>query len=201
MIICGIFGHAQSGKGVAADLIDREFGFVQVAFAEALKEVCSILYSLPLDMFEGANKYKKLESGISIREILQQTGTKVREMDKDIWVKNAFRRGYARFKKSNIEAITNQIPEAQVRGILFSDMRYLNELEAVKQARGYLIKIIRPEVEDGGEEWRKHASETELDSYTKWDYTIENKGTVEEYHNAIRKVMFAIIKEHEVGKA
>ena len=71
---------------------------------------------------------------------------------------------------------------------ILSDTRFPNEIEAIKNKGGLLIKIVREGYENTG----YHASETALDSYTKFDYVIENDSTIEDL---IEKVKNILIKE------
>ena len=71
---------------------------------------------------------------------------------------------------------------------ILSDTRYPNEAEAIKERGGLLIRINRKGYENTGD----HASETALDSYTEFDYVIENDSTIEDL---IEKVKNILIKE------
>ena len=71
---------------------------------------------------------------------------------------------------------------------ILSDTRFPNEAKAIKDRGGLLIKINRKGYENTGD----HASETALDSYTEFDYVIENDSTIEDL---IEKVKNILIKE------
>ncbi len=62
---------------------------------------------------------------------------------------------------------------------LVTDVRFENEAEAIKERGGILLRINR-NVDTG-----THPSETSLDDY-KFDYTISNKGSMEDLVTSVR---------------
>lgn len=67
---------------------------------------------------------------------------------------------------------------------IITDVRFPNEVEAIKSRGGMLIKIERPRLKLSKHE---HSSETALDHYTDWDLVIQNDGTIVELFNKISK--------------
>ena len=67
---------------------------------------------------------------------------------------------------------------------IITDVRFPNEAKAIKDKGGILIRIERPGIESHC--GKQHLSETSLDAYDKFDYVIENDGTVQDL---IDKVM------------
>lgn len=78
---------------------------------------------------------------------------------------------------------------------VITDMRFPNELEAVKE-RGFSIRVERPKdiLEMGQIMPKEHPSETALDN-AEFDYTIDNNGTIEEL---VEKVKEILIKENVI---
>lgn len=108
---------------------------------------------------------------ITYRQFMQLLGTEVgRNLHQNIWVNSTF---------SNYTEDSKWI---------ISDVRFKNEAEAIKEKNGLLIRINRKGYENTGD----HASETALDSYTEFDYVIENDSTIEDL---IEKVKNILIKE------
>lgn len=66
---------------------------------------------------------------------------------------------------------------------IITDMRFENELEAVKQRGGITIRVNRGEPKEN-----EHASETGLDNAT-FDYVIDNNGTIEELVEKVRIIL------------
>lgn len=78
---------------------------------------------------------------------------------------------------------------------IITDMRFPNELKAVKNKNGITIRVNRVNLIENN-----HPSETSLDSAT-FDYVIDNNGTIEELIQKVRiilqreKLFNEIIKE------
>ena len=93
--------------------------------------------------------------------LLQNIGIARRAEDPDYWVKRAF---------ASIPAGTNLV--------IFTDVRFKNEADAIKAKGGHLVKVVRLN-EDGTpyiatDRPADHPSETDLDSYN-WDHHIVSK--------------------------
>lgn len=73
---------------------------------------------------------------------------------------------------------------------IFTDVRFPNELEAIKKRKGVTIRINRGLVERTGKMIQRpeHISETALDD-AKFDYVIENNGTIEELIEQVKKIL------------
>jgi hypothetical protein len=73
---------------------------------------------------------------------------------------------------------------------LITDTRFPNELEAAKTHNGITIKIVR---ESGNTIGTTHASETALDDYTKWDYVVDNNGSLEDLKTQILSILEILV--------
>lgn len=135
------------------------------------------------------------------RIILQKFGTEVgRHIHPNTWV-NATMRDYTPINYLSIPD-NDRFGESGRTEIVYpnwiiTDMRFPNELKAVKDRAGISIRVIRDKIinVDGKDikvvEKHPHISETALDN-AKFDYTIYNNGTIEEL---IMKVKEILIKE------
>jgi Deoxynucleotide monophosphate kinase len=107
-------------------------------------------------------------SAATVRRILQWWGTEYRRTeDPDYWTK-AWERKAAGYDLDHVH-------------ILVDDVRFLNELNVIRQLGGRLVRIDRPGFAAGG----NHASETSLDGITDWDEMILNNGSLEEFREKI----------------
>lgn len=156
-ILIGLHGKARSGKdSIATELIKNGSCFFSVvSFVEPLKRIVMDLFSMDREQVYGDAKdevdprYKK-----SPRQILQEVGTAMRVIYKDIWVDYALRRSR----------------ELQMCGysVIITDLRYKNEFEAIRNADGYIWKVVRLD-ENGNPvnlieaKLQAHASEVDLD--------------------------------------
>lgn len=108
---------------------------------------------------------KKPEGGYyTIRQLLQKFGTEVgRNISPDIWVDSLLGE-YNKAKSGDLE-----------EDWIITDVRFQNEANAVREAGGVLLRLNR---DTGFKD--THQSEIDLDNYDKFDYIIDNNGTLEE---------------------
>ena len=147
-----------SGKTTAAQHLIHDHGFVKIAFADPLKKMTiALLQCAGMDEEEitarvyGARKEETIPLlDRSSRYLQQVIGTEFgRELvHPDIWIKIAM-------------AAVDQWHELGFN-VVVDDMRFANELEAVRAAGGHPLRIFRP----GCEVTRSHASEGALDHET-----------------------------------
>lgn len=157
-------------------------------YAGKLKQVASLLTGIPIHNFED-QEFKKsflsnewsylpkdeiMTDGIglgfrkmTVREFLQKMGTdSLRDhLHKNVWV-NALFADY----------------EEECKWII-TDLRFLNEYDAVKAWGGITLRVTRPGTEVG-----THPSEIELDT-TDFDCEIVNDGTMEELLGKVREFL------------
>jgi hypothetical protein len=166
--VLGLSGWARSGKDTIADyLVDVE-GYTKVSFAQPMKEA---MYRLNPRITVNEIQNTALRVGIDvygwdglkerspdIRGLLQRFGTEVgREMfGENFWVDYAL----------------NSIEDGSK--VVFSDVRFPNEADAIRQLGGKVYRVERYGVEAANE----HISEHALDKY-KFDGKIQNNGTIQ----------------------
>lgn len=188
MEIIGLSGFARSGKDEAAMILVEEYGFVQVAFADKLRDMIYELNPLVRQHWTGSitgesvshnvflrdvidkfgwGGYKETVYGDEIRRLLQRLGTEAgrKVLWDTIWID---------------AALTGLRADAKV---VVSDARFFNEFDAVRERGGYIWRIER----DGVGPANNHASELEAVSYPHFSITLNNNGTLEEYQNLVRK--------------
>ncbi len=116
-------------------------------------------------------------TAVTVRRILQWWGTEYRrEQDPDYWTK-AWGRKVSEY-------------DVEQMYLLVDDVRFMNELQVIKEHGGLIIKIDRP----GFDGANNHASETSLDDYTDWDGKILNDGTLQEFERKVESLVASLIK-------
>lgn len=183
MAIISISGKIGSGKDTIADIIMQYTPYHRwevKKFAGKLKDIAEILTGVPKINFEDQEfKQRDMgpEWGMTYRDLLQKLGTEAMRsgLHKNVWV-NALFADY----QFNIEE------DEQVPYWIITDSRFPNELAAVKEHNGIAIKVIR---DSGNTIGTTHTSETALDDYTKWDYVINNNGTLEELKTQVLSIL------------
>ena len=184
-MIIGISGKAGSGKDTAAKMLEvlyanpdisyedfankryKNFADIQIVhFADSLKETAQVLFRIG-EWETNTQEGKKTTInwiGKTVRELLQGIGQGLRDaIDPNLWVKILF---------VNTKDWSNYI---------IADVRYPNEVYAIKKRNGVLIRIDRKGAGAGN-----HSSETALDNYKEWDVHIENNGSIEDLFEAMK---------------
>lgn len=101
---------------------------------------------------------------MTVREVLQFFGTEVcRSMYNNCWV----------------QSMMNQINRENPVFAFISDARFDNEFEAIKSNGGTLIKVDRPSQPSF------HSSESYLNTYSEWDYIIDNNGSLQDLYSKL----------------
>jgi hypothetical protein len=117
-------------------------------------------------------------TAVTVRRILQWWGTEYRRAeDPDYWTK-------AWGRKISEHAVDKMY-------VLVDDVRFINELNVIKEHGGLIAKIERP----GFDGANNHASETSLDDYDDWDGKILNDGTLAEFGTKVEVLVAELIKE------
>lgn len=189
-LIIAINGLLGSGKNELASIIKNEFPqyrFQIHAFADKLKNITASLTESPLDDFytqEGKNTFIE-EFNATNGEMLQKVGTALKAIDKDIWVKPLMRK----------------YDSIQDKNWIICDLRYYNELEACKTRGGILVNITGDPkgVRAKSKRDLNHHSETELSTFTNWDYIINNNGSLDDLRNSAIDMIADIMKKRKLA--
>lgn len=168
-MIIGLSGWARSGKDTIADYLEKERGFVKIAFADPMREA---LYKLDPYIQVGEFNRVSLASSVNhfgwetlkdlsedVRPLMQRLGTEVgRNMfGEDFWVN-----------------LTMQIAE-NCENVVISDCRFVNEADAIRRAGGNVWRVVRKDVYAAND----HVSERALDAYPNFDAILDNSSTIE----------------------
>ena len=140
-MIIGFVGFIGSGKDTAADYLVNFHGFRRDSFANTLKDAVAAVFGWDRVLLEGRTKEARewreqrdewwsdrLGKDITPRHILQYWGTEVcrQGYHDDIW----------------IASLENKMRKTG-DNIVISDVRFPNEIKAIKSAGGQVVRIIR----------------------------------------------------------
>jgi hypothetical protein len=186
MKLIGFSGKKQSGKSTAVeDILKRAehkpYMSKSVAFAGALKRFVNAFFLAPLEQGEpewDAEYFKNLKHpcGKTIRELLQIVGTDwCRNLWPDIWVEQ-----WKYWIKQSC---------SEYELILVPDVRFVNEVKAIQDLGGHVIRLTRNPFPDD-----KHESEIALDEkYFPWgyfDYVLDNSAmSIDTQNEAVWKLV------------
>lgn len=190
-MILGLSGAAGAGKDTFGYVLRDEFDFYKTAYADRLREALYTLNPLVVcnsDQYgphDGPIAYRRLASVIDeqgwegykdghysgeIRRLIQLMGTEVGRgiAGKNVWVDATFR----------------DMPVD--KSVVVTDVRFPNEAQAIVDRGGYIVKIIRPGVDNRA---HAHPSETSMNDW-QFDFEITNNArTISEYEEHVRAFM------------
>lgn len=141
-MIIGIAGFQGSGKDTIADYLCNIYGFRRDSFAATLKDAVSAVFGWDRDLLEGRTRESRawreqVDSwwaerlampGLTPRLVLQKWGTEVarKSWHDDTW----------------IASLENKLARSH-NNIVITDVRFPNEIQAVRRAGGIVIRVVR----------------------------------------------------------
>jgi hypothetical protein len=198
MSLIGISGHMGVGKDVVGQMIQAEArGYWEIKkYAKKLKQITCILTGCSMQDLESQDFKNSLLSPewkgghctfshSTYRDILQKLGTEVMRdsLHSNVWV-NAMYADYTPIGLHNRDyvgpmSIREPKSDSVYPNWVITDMRFPNELEAVKERGGITIRVNRDNGTREVSMINSHSSETALDN-ANFDYTIHNDGDLSE---------------------
>lgn len=203
-MIIGLSGFISSGKDTVADIIEKKYNFSRESFADSVKDCLSSIFNWDRNLLEGKTTEsrvwrdtvdewwsKRLNiQGFTPRYAMQHFATNIcrNYFHDELW----------------IASLENKIASSN-KNIIISDVRFINELQSIKRAGGYVIRIKKGNdpswfdtavMANYGDQKSKnlleklnvHVSETEWIGYT-FDYIIENNGSLTDLETNISILM------------
>lgn len=203
-MIIGITGLKGSGKDTIADFLIKEYGYKKMAFADTLKDAVAVTFGWDREMLEGVTQEhrktrelpdefwsKALNRPFSPRNALELVGTQLfrDNFDKNFWV----------------HCLRKRIEESGCKKIVITDVRFRNEIEAIRSVEGSQIwRVQRGELP----EWFNYAAKFNIENPDKtpiipnvhasecsWqgidcpNIVLFNNGTIQDLHNDIKSIM------------
>jgi hypothetical protein len=210
-MIVGLVGFIGAGKGTVADLLVERHNFFKESFANSVKDSCAAVFGWDRAMLEGdtpesrawreqpdkwwSNKFGK---EFSPRLALQLMGTEAGRdvFHPDLWVHTVLRR----------------CEQAPYNNYVIADVRFPNEINAIKDSGGVVIRVRRGD----DPEWYTLAREcnvyNKLDimrnaypevHYSEWawigahyDIVMDNNCSLDELKIRVDKIVDSLYNNH-----
>lgn len=177
-------GKLRTGKSTIADHLWLNYDFEKISFATTLRQVAELLFG---HMHEYNNESP---TGYSKpRALLQTLGQKMREIDEDVWIRQAE------------QAVLWAEDSRRTAGVVIDDLRQPNEYDWAR-ANGFII--IRVEASEElrlrrakqagdsfSEEDLAHDTEQHVEGFSV-DYTIINDGDLDDLKRQVDEIMSEI---------
>jgi len=208
-MILSVSGFIGSGKDTIADYLCAHHGFKRLSFAASVKDAIAIIFGWDRSLLEGDTKSSRewretVDSwwsarlnipDLTPRYVLQIWGTDVcrNHFHDEIWIASL---------ENKLRSLSDNI--------VITDCRFLNEMTAIKKAKGVTIRVTRGPnpiwyndaliVNQGSAHPDYHSSKLILSNYgihsseyssvgLPYDYVIDNNGTLSVLHSKIRSVI------------
>jgi hypothetical protein len=205
-MIIGLVGLAGSGKGTAGDILKREYHFVPIAFADAVKDATSAIFGWSRELLEGdtetSREFRETVDPwwaealqwptFTPRVALQLMGTEAGRdvFHPDLWVK--------------VVEQKLEMHRIMKHHVVITDVRFPNEVASIQKKGGFVIRVTRgPDPEWFADaiiankkldtdlftkKWDIHYSEWAW-AGTKYDYVLDNNGSLEMLGTQIKCMM------------
>lgn len=214
MEIIGLSGFARSGKDEAARVLVEEHGFIQVAFADKLRDM---LYALNPVVAHKTHmlKVRTPEKVVSLYVDDETPAT----VDLPVYLQQVIDTyGWGGYKETEYSAEIRRLLQrlgteagrqtlwdsiwidAALAGlpdnarVVVSDARFFNEFDAIRDRGGDVWRIEREGIGPAND----HASEMEAVDYPNFSIVIHNDGTLEEYHKKIQMAFSLYVSARSV---
>lgn len=205
MEIIALSGFARSGKDEAARVLVEELGFVQVAFADKLRDM---IYALnPLVEIKRADVPLSVKTASGMKRLMLDEETpSTLPVSMPVYLQDVIDvYGWGGYKETEYgteirrllqrlgteagrqtlwdsiwidAALTGLDEDAKV---VVSDARFFNEFDAVRERGGRVWRIERPGVGPAND----HASEMEAIDYPHFELTLNNDGSLDEWRTLV----------------
>lgn len=188
--IIGVTGRKRSGKDTIGSYLVEKYGFVRVAYADALKEACKNIFGFSDEQLYGDDLKEVVDEywGHTPREILQKVGTELfRErlpqlctyISNDIWIRS-------------VERKIQNLAKQGVSKIVITDIRFPNEIEFITRSGGVTWKVVRPGLFTDSSS-PVHTSETLTDTFV-CDHEFVNNSSLEILYAQVDSEMQTVLK-------
>ncbi len=222
-MIIGLSGLAGSGKDTVGDFLVQDHGFVKVALADEIKRTAQRWYDFtdsqlwgPSEMRNAPDKRypKGPDEYLTPRYVLQFLGTEAgRQFYDNTWVDITLRAArlilgpiynHAAYSQKhgvqmcgcwNDDRHSTHPPgwKNPLQGVVIPDVRFKNEIKAIREAGGKLVRIVRrgAGLQGAGAQHRSETEQTEIPD-SEFDHIITNYDTLEWLRQLVERMMIRL---------
>lgn len=218
-MIIGISGLAGSGKDTIGKILVENFGYKRLSLATKVKDVVADLFDWDRQNLEGLTESSRKWREefidpihlLTPRKAMQKIGQGLKEVvDPKLW--------------SNI--IKNQIIKQELKNVVITDVRFIDEINMIRGLGGIIIRVQRGQmpqwfvdIESAYKSYNEDPNERNANLYMlallaadklgidKTEYSfigpdnpslvLENKGTLEEFQQNVIEQMKEFLRKYE----
>lgn len=179
--IIGVTGLKRHGKNTIADYFVNNHNYIQLQFAEPLKNMCKTLFNFTDEQVNGNDK-EKLDSywNVTPRKTMQWLGTDIFRNKIQCILPGVDDRFWIKCMEKRIQDIWKENPDCK---IIISDVRFQNEVEFIKSLthESLIIKVVRKQMKITD----IHISELSVMQITE-DNLIYNDSSIEDLYKKLK---------------
>lgn len=216
-MIIGIGGEKEVGKDTAAQVLLDQYGFVRLALADPLKDMCAEVFNIDVkNMHDSLEKERKFDSPVvangyhvhSLISISNRLGIRPTAQQAQKLVKTLSGKSFSNIREL-LQFVGTDVMRASIADnywidlflsqikrfdkVVVPDVRFPNERKLIqKTLGGKLIRVYR-----SGKSSNGHASETSLGDDKEYDLILQNNGTISDLHT---KMQYEFRKLNDIGK-
>ncbi len=173
--IIGVTGRKFNGKDTIADYLCQNCGYVRIAYADPLKEVCRILFGFDDDQLYGKRK-EEIDArwNVTPRVLFQYIGTDIFRRQIGSVIPNLDDKFWVKCLNETIKMKLNNNPDLK---FVVSDIRFQNEIDSLKNEfeNVKIIRVNRPSININLS--NEHESEM-IENLNNIDYEVINDSDV-----------------------
>ena len=168
--------------------IVERYNYKRYAFADPIKDILKIMFDLSEQQLNEDKEKIDERWGVSPRTILQKFGTEICRNNLETYIRNINLDGETLW----IKLFRLFYEKNKDKDIVITDVRFLDELNAIKSCGGKIVKVTRDNLEKDN-----HSSEKDIDSYDNEliDYFVDNNYTFEDLFSQMDTFLNLIILE------
>lgn len=202
-MIVSLSAWKRSGKDTAADIMVEEFKFKRVSFANVLKDMVAEQYAIPRESLDNQDLKEQPLFQYPANPQDKFSGMVVEFMKKEMkpdgngnlyWTPRGLAILEGSVKRSVNAAYWTSRALSQIKPgelAVITDLRYKSEIDQInKYAQSIGEKSLTIRINRFDESPSSDPSERDMDDFKGFDQVVENKGTVEEYKEKIREIIF-----------
>ena len=175
----GFLAKRCRGKDIAADYVVSKYGYTKIAFAKFIKLAVQNIFGFTDEQLYCECQKQEIDKnwGVSPRFVLQKFGTEICrtilpkvlgiDIGDDLWIKRS---------ELWLQQTGNKL-------VVWSDVRFQNEVDYILSKGGIVIKLERHQSEK--DDLDEHSSEKDIDNITNYTSLIINDGSIDDLYKNI----------------